>query len=106
MRIELNKLPERHYPGQSIISFDKDDIYLKIAIHSKGLFNFIGTTKYDDIYDVLNINPEINYDLDLEGLNKEFVITLSSGKMMEPKILYYWKQDHWERVRDVRTDIS
>jgi hypothetical protein len=106
MKIDFRGLPKTHYPGQSFMTFDKDDVYIKIAIHDKGLFNFLTRLGYSDVRDALNVHPEINYDLTLDGLNKEFVITLSSGTMMEPQILYRWNQDHWERVEDVRTDIS
>jgi len=106
MKIDLSKLPEKHYPGQSFMLIDKTDFSIKIAVHESGLFNFLSNSGYRNIYEVLNINPEIRYNVDLKRKTQEVVMVLSSGEMLEPKILYYWKQDHWEKIQDVRTNIS
>jgi len=108
MKTEINNLPIVHIPGESLVSYNKDDDYYRMCTLKNNSYNFYSKV-YFNIYEILQINPLEEYKHLID--NEEFktsllVITINNSNSPEPKVIYVWDKNCWRKTENVQTDIS
>lgn len=103
MKTDLNKLPDVHYPGQTVISKEAITEY-RIQLYYNGKFDYVSDSNVYLEY-LLNTNPYMAFPESRErswAPKAEFVIIeINSFSSLTPFILYQWNKDHWRKVENV-----
>lgn len=109
MKTELSKLPDIHYPGSNFITFEPETNYLIGLVDENNIEVYkLISPRFHDIEKVININPLIYSEFLVRSKFQKpnYVIIKLDSSILVPKLIYRWNKDHWEKIKDVRTNIS